>query len=112
MNRGNKLWHGSRIILPEHRAAIIEKSMEEERFFPRPQIDEDKLSEISQTIGEAMAEGRLITMQLYERFGPREVTMLPKKFDDVNRRLVGLSQLDEQQVRIPFEDIMDVFADF
>ena len=111
MNRGNKLWEGSRIILPEHRSAMIEKSITEERYVPRPQIDDDKLAEISQAIGAAMAEGRLITMHLYEQFGLREVTMLPKKFDDVNRRLVGLSQFDERQVRIPFEDIIDVTAD-
>ena len=111
MNRGNKLWEAHRIILPEHRAALLEKDFEEHHFFPRPEIDEDKLAEMSETIGAAMAEGRLVTVQVYERYGPRAVTMLPKKFDEASRCIVGLSQLGEERVRIPLEDIIEVSAE-
>ena len=99
------------MILPEDRASIIQKAIEEECYFARPKIDQDKLAEMSETIGPAMTEGGMVTMQVYEQYGSYSVTMLPKKFDEVNRSLVGLSQLGEERVRIALEDIIDVEAE-
>ena len=98
------------MILPEHRRAMLEQEYEQHHFVQRPVLDQDKLSEMSETIGAAMAEGRMITVQVYKRYGPRAVTILPKKFDEATRCLVGLSQLREERVRIALEDIIDVDA--
>lgn len=107
-DRGNKLWEGHRMILPEHRRAMMDQEYEQLHFVPRPALGEDKLAEMSETIGAAMAKGRLVTVQIYKRYGPRAVTLLPKYFDEATRSLVGLTQLGEGRVRLPQEDIIDV----
>lgn len=95
LNRGNKLWHGSRIILPEHRAAMLEHRRLKECFVEKPILDEDKLKEMSQVIGEAMRQKSLVTVTIYEPYRSQQITMLPKYFDEVVRCLRGVSQLGE-----------------
>jgi len=40
MNRGNKLWEGHRIILPEHRDLLFDHR-EKEREYQPPELAED-----------------------------------------------------------------------
>ncbi|MBD1373112.1 YolD-like family protein [Hazenella sp. IB182357] len=56
LNRKNKLWEGSRMFLPEHRAALQQQRQAAQKFTP-PILNEDQLAEMNWTLSEALAEG-------------------------------------------------------
>lgn len=109
--RGNKLWEGNRMILPEHRAYMIEKEINDEMFVARPTLDEDKLAEMSQVLGDAIANARIVTVTLYREHGPERVTMLPVGIDVTTRMLKGRSVLGVNKVSVSLNDMVDVEID-
>jgi hypothetical protein len=105
--RGNKLWEGSRMILPEHRAAIAEHERKQ-RLLTKPILDTDKLEELSRKLSEALQDEKLITIHIFHPEGIERLHILPKKIDMSTRMLVGLSMLGERTLRIKLEDIIDI----
>lgn len=49
LERGNKLWEGSRMFLPEHKQAILERKKTQKKA-GRPLLDEQQLEEMNQLI--------------------------------------------------------------
>ncbi|GIM45380.1 hypothetical protein DNHGIG_09290 [Collibacillus ludicampi] len=105
--RGNKLWEGSRMILPEHRAAIAEYEYKQ-RLLTKPTLDSDKLEEMSRKLSEALQDEKRITIHVFHPEGIERVHVLPKKIDISTRILVGLSTLGERTIRIKLDDIIDI----
>ncbi|GIM48463.1 hypothetical protein DNHGIG_40120 [Collibacillus ludicampi] len=105
--RGNKLWEGSRMILPEHRAAITEYERKQ-RLLKKPTLDPDKLEEMSRKLSEALQDEKLITIHVFHPEGIERVHVLPKKIDVSTRMLVGLSMLGERTIRIKLDVIIDI----
>ncbi|SDW31361.1 YolD-like protein [Marininema mesophilum] len=68
IHRGNKLWEGHRIILPQHEDALWEKRRHQEEIIP-PKIDEDELEQMSRRIGWAMEEERPILLTIAGKYG-------------------------------------------
>lgn len=77
MQRGNKLWESHRVIIPEHRRAMMEHEDRQE-LIERPALDDDALDELSRTLGEAMEIGRLVTLRVFKTTGIEEVDMVPQ----------------------------------
>lgn len=67
LDRGNKLWEGSRMMLPEHVQAIRRHEFNKTKV-DKPELDQQQLQEIEQTIGEAMGETRLLEVTYYNEW--------------------------------------------
>lgn len=59
LNRGNKLFEGSRMMLPEHVALIREYYQKQTEYAP-PLLAEDQLEEFNHLINQAVHQHRLI----------------------------------------------------
>ncbi|HEU4963164.1 MAG TPA: YolD-like family protein [Bacilli bacterium] len=70
MNRGNKLWEGHRMILPEHRARLLEREIP---TFVAPILTEDHLEEIEYRVQEAMQTQQPLTFVVGETDGEHTV---------------------------------------
>lgn len=103
--RGNKLWEGSRMIIPEHRAYMVEREIYQESFVERPALDEHTLEEMQRTVQEAMTGGLLLTLQIYQDGNIQEVAMVPKWLD--RDRLKGY-EMDGNLRSVEFGDIVGV----
>ncbi|MDN4594479.1 YolD-like family protein [Polycladomyces subterraneus] len=67
MDRGNKLWEGHRMFLPEHAALYRERKRE--RHTP-PVLDEQRWEEIDRLVSKAMREGRTLCWTIFHPDGP------------------------------------------
>lgn len=106
-NRGNKLWHGSRFILPEHRDAMLEADRRE-ALIDRSTLSEDKLEEINLILGEALHRGSIVTISVYDPRGIERISIVPKRIDTYTKTLKGVSPLGERTVSVSLDDILDV----
>lgn len=104
MNRGNKLWEGHRMIIPEHRAYMLARE-DRQRERERPVLDEDRLEEMNRTLSEAVQEGRLVTLTVFHPLDDEEVCMVPKRLK--GDHLWGLS-VSGAAVGVRFLDIVGV----
>lgn len=64
LKRGNMLWEGSRIILPEHREALLDLQREKQKR-SRPNLDEDQLSLINHVIMASLYSKSEIVLTVY-----------------------------------------------
>jgi hypothetical protein len=70
MNRGNKLWEGHRMILPEHRARLLERDTVP---YSAPTLAEDMQEEIEYRVQEAMVNRKALTFVVGEPDGEHTV---------------------------------------
>ncbi|MBL0387250.1 YolD-like family protein [Tumebacillus sp. ITR2] len=70
MNRGNKLWEGHRMILPEHRARMLQHEVES---YVVPVLHEDASEDIEYRVQEAMIRRQLLTIVVGEQDGEHTV---------------------------------------
>lgn len=104
MQRGNKLWESHRMIIPEHRRALLEHEDRQE-LIERPALDEDEMEELSRTLGEAMELGRLVTLRVFKPTGIVEVDMVPQRV--VDGKLRGLDH-DVNRVSLAMVDVIRI----
>lgn len=69
---GNGLWESSRMMLPEHKEAILEYNRRQHRR-SRILLDEQEMEEISRRIAESLRDNKEIGLRLYGEFGDRRV---------------------------------------
>lgn len=105
--RGNKLWAGMRMILPEHRAAMWDYDSKQE-VKQRPRFDEVRLEEMSRVLAEAIQTGRLLEVTTYNPFGNKSQKIFPKRIDPLSRTLIGLDPGSELKVEIPLFDVLEI----
>lgn len=107
-DRGNKLWHGSRFVLPEHREAMLVHDRLEQRQ-ARPSLDQDKLEEMNRVLTGAMETGRSITVTVYKPYGNETIALIPKQIDFVSRKLKAVVADDtERLLTVPLDDLIDI----
>jgi len=97
MNRGNKLWEGHRIILPEHRDLLFDHR-EKEREYQPPELAEDEVEEISRLISWSKAQERPITLIYADRYGPKRITGVVTRIDPIERWLILQSEEDRRMI--------------
>lgn len=64
---GNGLWESSRMMLPEHKEAIIRHQHEEGRKV-KPTLDTQEIELIERALAESFTERRTITISLYDEY--------------------------------------------
>lgn len=70
---GNGLWESSRMMLPEHREAIIRLQLKQGRK-DRPTLDSQEMELIEQALAESFHEHRSITLRLFDEYEDQELT--------------------------------------
>jgi hypothetical protein len=70
---GNGMWESSRMMLPEHREAIVEQNRHI-KDFPRPTLDEQEIVFVNEAIQRSIYAKCLISLKVYDFNSYREVT--------------------------------------
>lgn len=99
----NLLWESSRIILPEHREALIEWR-KKRNMKQKPVLDEQAWEEYARLIQESMQTGRLVTVHVYD---PYEDIKITGQVVQIDRQRIRFTH-DYKKTWIPFEDILSV----
>jgi len=103
MDRGNKLWEGHRIILPQHRDMLFDNRQKEREFYP-PELAEDEIEEISRLISWSKMEEKPITLIYADRYGSKQITGVIVRIDPIERWLI--IQGEEGRRLIPLAQIV------
>lgn len=62
---GNLMWEASRMMLPEHKERLIRHRSELQEQ-PKPLLDEQQAEEMTRVISEAMEQGLLLRLTVYD----------------------------------------------
>lgn len=65
LQRGNKLWEGSRMFLPEHKQALLKWQKEQEKQ-AKPELDEQQLEEMNHMLISACRLRVPVTVRFFE----------------------------------------------
>jgi hypothetical protein len=103
LRRGNLLWEGSRMFLPEHREALL-KQREEAREYRPPELDPDCLADMERLIREAWEAEKPVVITFAGRFGPETFCGFVDKADP----LAGTIRLanGRHKKEIPFSRLL------
>ncbi|UTR07265.1 YolD-like family protein [Alkalihalobacillus sp. LMS6] len=87
VKRGNLLWEGSRMMLPEHKESWL-KLQQEESYIPLHELlSEDSWQELGETILEAMNEQHCVTVTIWNEGRYLPLDGVITKYDDLNKRI-------------------------
>lgn len=110
-DRGNKLWHGSRFVLPEHREAMLVHDRREQQQ-ERPSLEQDKLDEMNRQLSDALETGQPIGIILYKPYGSERMAIIPKRIDLAARMLRGTTADEEgRSIAVSLDDLIDIVSD-
>lgn len=91
----NKLWEGSRMMLPEHVQALVQQQINENRR-ERPELDEQQVEELGWQLQEAIESKTPVEITLFGEFRDRTIVGVVTKVDTRYMR-----------VRVEYEDDYD-----
>lgn len=105
--RGNKMWGGSRFMLPEHQEGLILRNREQ-ALRGRPIVDEDSLEVINRLMTDAVEEGSPIRVRLYSPLGDQWCTLIIKAIYGHEGALKAWDLEEQRLRRVSLEDVMEV----
>jgi len=82
----NMMWEGSRIMLPEHIAALRHRK-EEQKKLPKPELDEQELQEIGIVIMESLNYEINVLITYWDEGYFREIISVVDKVDLQTKRI-------------------------
>lgn len=104
--QGNGLWESSRMMLPEHKEAIL-RSNQQLKSKLRPVLDEQETEGIVRNLSESLRHGREVSLTVYGEFSDERMTGVVKAFDPAIRRICLQGPAEPAgKVWICLEDIM------
>jgi len=103
MDRGNKMWEGHRVILPEHRGLLLEQKRKEKVYHP-PELADDALEEINRLIEWSRVKKKTIALTYASKNGPKRFVGYVMHVDPIERWLV--IQNEEDRRMIPLSKII------
>lgn len=103
--RDNGIWESSRIILPEHRAAIRDHR-QSVRKRARPELDEQRWEELQIAISDAVESRQPVTVTTWGVYEDEQHVGVIDHVDVLTRRLriVG----ERETVWVPLGDVLEV----
>ena len=105
LERGNKLWEGHRIILPEYEDQLWRERKKKEEYRP-PALEPEALEEIGSMIEWSKVEEQAIVITYASKYGPKKYIGHVIRIDPVERWLVMRNGEDKEL--IPFPAIIGV----
>ncbi|WP_270179177.1 YolD-like family protein [Alkalihalobacillus sp. CinArs1] len=103
-DRGNIKW--TSMMLPEHVKELREWK-EEDRRREQPELDEQKMEEMNDTICEAMAFHQPLTFHYFKNGTKNVLTGYVHYIDQLNKEL-RIVDLDEKRQNIPFASLVHI----
>jgi hypothetical protein len=83
---GNGIWESSRMMLPEHKAAILEKK-EQIKKKAKPVLDEQKWAEMNDRLRLALEQGTELSVVVFSSGLERTITGKVLQVDVLSRRI-------------------------
>ena len=87
LKRGNLLWEGSRMFLPEHKEALL-KLQQKEHHQPKPDLDEQAFHQMGLYIVTALNYTLPVRIYYWEQHQIKEIEGLVTKVDELNQHIV------------------------
>ncbi|HEY4390437.1 MAG TPA: YolD-like family protein [Paenibacillus sp.] len=84
--QGNGMWESSRMMLPEHKEAILRSNRHLQKR-TRVQLDEQELERVSRILMESLHEGREIALRLFDEYEDRGLYGTVTRLDPGGRRV-------------------------
>jgi hypothetical protein len=103
-DRGNIKW--TSMMLPEH-VKLLRDWKEEERIQKKPELDEQKLEEMNETINEAMAYNQTLSFVYFEDYEYRILIGHIHYADSVRKELRIVDEFGDRH-DLKLEDILDI----
>jgi len=97
MDRGNKLWVGHRVILPQHRDLVLEQKQREREYHP-PELAADTLEEIGRVIEWSKVKKQPIAVTYASKYGPKRCVGYVTRLDPIERWLVIQNAEDKRMI--------------
>jgi len=86
LRRGNLLWEGSRMMLPEHKEQLLDHRRDHGKR-ERPLLDEQRLELWSGILAEGLQDGLEIAVTVYDPFGDTRLQGTVERIDPAQRRI-------------------------
>ena len=106
LKRGNMLWEGSRMFLPEHREQLLARRKAKARI-EKPVLDEQQQEEVNRTVTEALVEGFPVMITYYHEGHIYPLTG-GIHGGHMYTQLVHIKDEDGDMHAIPFDHVIDV----
>lgn len=103
---GNGLWESSRMMLPEHKEAIIRYQCEEGRR-AKPVLDSQEIELIEGALAESFNEHREITITIFDEYEDISLNGIVTSLN-IQRREIKLSMGPEDWQWIKVDEIISV----
>lgn len=84
LRRGNLLWEGSRMFLPEHREQLLAKRRSRQEF-RMPELDEDWMTEMGRKLSDAWTNRTPVTIIYGTRYETQQCTGIIRQIDPYGR---------------------------
>lgn len=101
----NLTWEGSRMMLPEHVAALNKMKREKQKR-TKPEFDEQYLNELAMKIAEAKQEEYIVTINIFDEYEDHHIEGRIVALDVQLRKLKIVS--DDESVWAYFDDILAI----
>lgn len=97
LQRGNKLWEGSRMFLPQHKQALLDRKKEQQKI-KRPELDEQELEELNRILYIALAKKVPVKLTYYQDGDFAELIGYVDHFFEIRKELRIIDS--SEQIRI------------
>ena len=82
----NIRWESSRMMLPEHREALIDHKRRS-NIQPKPILDDQELQEISNAVYSSFIQKSLISLVLYGEYENRTINGIVQRVDPIRQQI-------------------------
>lgn len=117
LRRGNLLWEGSRMFLPEHREQLLAQRRSRQAF-RMPHLDEERLADMSRVVSDSFTHEQPITVVYGTKYGTQRFTGIVKGVDPFAGRVKLVRTADnesqaasgeeDETLQIAFRQIVDI----
>jgi YolD-like protein len=107
MDRGNKMWEGHRLLLPQHRDLIREEKQKVREYRP-PELAADELEALDRVIQWSRVKKKPIVLTYASKYGPKRCAGCVVHVNPIERWLV--IQTGEEKRLIPLSKIIEAEA--
>ncbi|MGG4109455.1 YolD-like family protein [Bacillus subtilis] len=106
LKRGNLLWEGSRMFLPEHKQSLLERKRLKQKL-QKPILDPDKLEEMNQTLCTAMEFAQDITVSCFQDGEIVRCTGKICRYEEFEKA-VWIKGDEDQLYKLKLDQVLDI----
>jgi len=108
LNRGNKLWEGHRMFLPEHRE-IYQEVIRKQNRRKKPLLSQDQLATMQYLLEEALHTQKTVSVTIFQPENLIYYQGIITKLDFYHKTFVMVT--NNEQKKIPIEIVIEIELD-